>query len=145
MLSRFGPLGLSVLSLIAAFVIVLTAGGVLATSSNPATPAPTPTRAPRPTTVTINIAALQAGRDVDVPEGVRPSLRISAPPPLAGATPTSGPGLSGGQGVALLCLTLSDRWTLWDPSHVWTKDGKAYCRAIDPQQPEIKVVLGSTR
>ena len=43
MLSRFGPLGLSVLSLLAAFVIVLTAGGVLATSSNPA---PTPTRVP---------------------------------------------------------------------------------------------------
>ena len=68
MLSRFGPLGLSVLSLLAAFVIVLTAGGVLATSSNPA-PRPTPTRAPRPTTVDIDIAALQAGRDVDVPEG----------------------------------------------------------------------------
>ncbi len=142
MLSRFGPLGLSVLSLLAAFVIVLTAGGVLATSSNPA---PTPTRVPKLTTVDIDIAALQAGGDVDAPEGVKAGLPAAAPPPLAtgSATATSGPGMS--QPATRLCLTLSDRWSLRDPSRVWTKDGKAYCRSIDPQRPEVTVVLESTR
>ena len=142
MLSRLGPLGLSVLSLVAAFVIVLTAGGVLATTSNPA---PTPTRAPKLTTIDIDIAALQAGGDVDAPEGVKAALPAAPPPPLATGNPTapSGPGMS--QPATRLCLTLSDRWSLWDPSRVWTKDGAAYCRSIDPQQPEIKVVLESTR
>jgi hypothetical protein len=144
-LSRLGPLGLSVLSLLAAFVIVLTAGGVLATSSNPAPPAPTPTKAPKLTTVDIDIAALQAGGDVDAPEGVKASLPAAAPPPLGTGNPTapSGPGMS--TPATRLCLTLSDRWSLWDPSRVWTKDGMAYCRSIDPQQPEITVVLESTR
>ena len=143
MLSRLGPLGLSVLSLLAAFVIVLTAGGVLATSSNPAPP--TPTKVPKLTTVDIDIAVLQAGGDVDAPEGVKAGLPAAAPPPLGTGNPTapSGPGMS--QPATRLCLTLSDRWSLWDPSRVWTKDGTAYCRSIDPQQPEIKVVLESTR
>jgi hypothetical protein len=141
-LSRFGPLGLSVLSLLAAFVIVLTAGGVLATSGNPAPPAPTPTRAPRPTTLSINIAALQAGRDVDVPEGVKPSLRTGA----SGATATSGPEMSGERSATLLCLTLSDQWSLPSRSRVWTRSGMAYCRSIDPQrQSEVTVVLESKR
>lgn len=139
MLSRLGPLGLSVLSLLASFVIVLTAGGVLATSGNPAPPAPAPTRAPKPTTVDINIAALQAGRDVDVPEGVKASLRTGAPS-------ASGPGMSGDQPATRLCLTLSDQWSLRNPSRNWNKDGTDYCRPIDPQrQPEVSVVLESKR
>jgi hypothetical protein len=144
-LSRFGPLGLSVLALLASFVIVLTAGGVLATSSNPAPPPPTP-RAPELTTVEIDIAALQAGRDVDVPQGVTATLRTTTPPPLGTSTATSGPATSGGQAVTLLCLTLSDQWSLPRQSRAWTKDGRVYCRSIDPgQQPEVPVVLERTR
>jgi hypothetical protein len=166
-LSRIGPLGLSVLSLLASFVIVLTAGGVLATSSNPApTPPPTP-RPPTPTTVHINIAALQAGRDVDVPEGVEARLHTGAPPPLATATPYSGPATPsagpatpssgpatpssgaatpGGQSATLLCLTLSEQWSLRNPSRVWTRVGEAYCRSVDPRRrPEVTVVLERKR
>ena len=125
-----------------AFVIVLTAGGVLATTSKPA---PTPTRAPKLTTIDIDIAALQAGGDVDAPEGVKAGLPAAAPPPLATGNLPPRPARVCPQPATRLCLTLSDRWSLWDPSRVWTKDGKVYCRSIDPQQPEIKVVLESTR
>ena len=147
MLSRIGPLGLSVLALVASFVIVLTAGGVLATSSNQPPPPPPPTRAPQRTTLALNLAALPpGGGDVEVTRGVRASLRTSEPPPLATATATAGPSTpGGGQSAALLCLTLSDQWSL-PSSRAWTKDGRTYCRSVDPQRrAEINVVLDRTR
>jgi hypothetical protein len=146
-LSRFGPLGLSVLALVASFVIVLTAGGVLATSRNQPPPL-TPTKTPQRTTFALNLAALPPdGGDVEVTDGVRVSLRTSAPPPLATAPPTAGPSTpGGGQSAALLCLTLSDRWSLPSGSRAWTKDGRTYCRSVYPQRSsEINVVLERTR
>ena len=134
MLSRLSPLGLSVLALLASFVIVLTAGGVLATTGNQAPPPPTPA-VPKPTPVDIDIAALQAGRDVDVPDGVEPTV-----------TPAAVSGPIAGESMSRLCLTLSDKWSLRNPSGAWQKDGKAYCRLINPRrQPEITIVLETRR
>lgn len=149
MLSRFGPLGLSVLSLLASFVIVLTAGGVLATTGNQAPSPPTSTKSPHPKapdqqSFPVNVAAWPPGQDVPITDGVSARVLPSAPPPPGSATATSG-------SATELCVTLSNKWSLpsqssdWTKHRAWTKARVQYCRSVDPRQPEITIVLEPTR
>jgi hypothetical protein len=150
MLSRFGPRGLSVLALAASFVIVFTAGGVLAaagvgTGRQAPTPTPTPPTRPPATApadpnfidVAIDVDDLAGGETLRSVDGVTFRLRT---------VPGAGAEMSGG-GVqrTLLCATLPDDWTL--PSATlrhWSLYDGDHCRPVQPGA-KIRVRLERVR
>jgi hypothetical protein len=153
MLSRFGPLGLSVLALVASFVIVFTGGLVFATDTSPthapsgsATPAPqgqTPAHQAQPRTLTLTVSfdtgQLQPGDATEIAPGV--TLRASRGP--APATTAGGAVKSSDQpapSVTRLCVTVTTAgaWTMSDPGALWHSDGDKRCLDIDrPQRVDI--------
>ncbi len=147
MLSRLGPFGLSVLALAASFVIVVTAGGVLAatgigTADQVPTPAPTGTRAPAsvPTgsdvvPFAVDVADLDGGRTLQPVEGV---TFYRGP-----ASDASGAQMSDGR--VLLCVTLSGAWSLPRSTlRRWTDYHGDRCRPVQPGV-ELEVSLERVR
>jgi hypothetical protein len=134
MLSRLGPVGLSVLALAASFVIVVTAGGVLAaagigTADQAPTPAPTGTRAPPPAqpadVFPVDVADLAGGRTLEPVAGVT-FYRGPAPDDAAAQ-------MSDDSGRVLLCVRLSDAWSLPRPTlRHWTDHHGDRCRPVQP-------------